>query len=591
MRNLPRILVIDDILGRSLPEGNRERMNMCEAFSLRDVSPDSITNHTSRREKNNSSANGNSHKFVSFDANLKAVADVVFCRGQTPQKSKLSGTVENDLQGVIETIKNGWEAVRLQPGECPWSLILVDMLFLTGRVTEESQSNNGTGMPEGRWASRYPDGDDNPKHYFGLKILEALKSGTSGISNLNELPVVVLSSMSPKELEGPTEELLVRAFLPRTAPDSPQRLKELLERYKLVPDVKNGIIGASKPLLLALRKARWAAEGKQDILILGETGTGKNLLARAIHNNSNRKNGPFKEVNCAAISRELIESELFGHIKGAFTGALSDKKGFFLATNGGTLLIDEVGDMPEDVQVKLLSALESRRVTPVGSTESIPFDTRIITATNAPLEKLCAERKFRTDLYYRIRPLLIQVPALRERASDIPRLVDHIIESSGYPSRVLQDAAREILCAYPWPGNYRELKFCIEQVLNEYPEAKTIQPGHLRGLGHAQTPELPKQIDNVQASLKPLGSMLANLIETSFEQTRQPTPKDPDGRSIARAMALLEGRAETLSGPLPARTLKRLLKTVHLMNPEALVPFEQDSFYTPFLPSTSKEKE
>lgn len=581
---LPRILVIDDYFGRTIPGGNPDRRTMCINFSLNDVSPDAHPDKPA----------------------ITPIADAVFIRGQKPACARRGDVVENDLSGVIETIKSGWNQDNLKSGELPWSMVLLDMCFYTGKVTAESEARFGPGMPEGRSSSRGSEGDNHPSNYFGLKILKALQSEKT-IQNLEDLPIIALSSMSRDELEPKTEELLVRAFLPRTEESSPARFKELLNWYRLVPDEENGIIGTSKPLLLVLRKARRAAQGKQDILLLGDTGSGKNLLARAIHNNSPNSNAPFKEVNCAAISPNLIESELFGHTKGAFTGALTEKKGFFLAANGGTLLIDEVGDMPFEVQVKLLSALESRTVTPVGSTDALPFDVRVITATNAGLEHLVNERKFRSDLYYRIRSCLIEIPSLHERQSDIPLLVEHIIRNAGYPPRTIHPDALHLLQSCSWRGNYRELRFCIEQALNDYPEAKTLQAGHVR-LAHSSNAVPGKSqtdydtlitmiLDNcsdmrhINGSLVAVGRLVAGLLEKSFEVTRQPTLKDPDGRSIARAMALLTGRLSTESGPAPKRKLKKLLKMILDINASAADRLLSDSFFSQILDDGTKNTE
>lgn len=565
---LPRILVIDDFYGRTVPGGNNDRRALCVNFALNDISPDAHPNKPA----------------------ITPIADAIFIRGQLPACAGIGDVVENDIDGIYNTILSGWDDSSLAPGELPWSMILLDMCFYTGLVTEESEKASGRGMPQGRTRKDSYEADDDPKHYFGLKILEFLKSKAAELPDLNELPVVVLSSMAREELEPRTEELLVRAFLPRTNQDSPERLKILLEQYKLVPDVDNGIVGSSKALLLTLRKARWAAQRNQDILLLGETGSGKNLIAKAIHNQSVRAKGPFKELNCAAISSSLIESELFGHIKGAFTGAVADKKGYFAAADGGTLLIDEVGDMPLDVQVKLLSALESRTVTPVGSTEVIKFDTRIITATNANLEQLVAEKKFRSDLYYRIRPCLISVPPLRARSNDFPQLISYIIKNAnGNPRQMHADALQQIK-NYNWPGNFRELRFCIEQILNEYPEAKYIHAGHMhlpaKNNGSEDGSLNTETLFGKQAGygvLKKIAVVLADQIIASLEKTKQISGKKNDGRSIARTIAFLEGHDCAESGPEPGRKLKKLLKFILFYAPECANKLNTDPLLAFFI--------
>ncbi|MBO4631834.1 MAG: sigma-54-dependent Fis family transcriptional regulator, partial [Lentisphaeria bacterium] len=288
-------------------------------------------------------------------------------------------------------------------------------------------------------------------------------------------------------------------------------------------------------------------------------------------------------------------SELFGHVKGAFTGAVSDKKGYFMAADGGTLLIDEVGDMPLDVQVKLLSALESRTVTPVGSTKAIRFDTRIITATNADLGQLVAAKKFRSDLYYRIRPCLIVVPPLRERKNDFPLLTAHIIKNAGGFPRTLNADALTQMQHYDWPGNFRELRFCIEQILNEYPEARCIHAGHLhlpepkRGdLQTVQGGTDPAASRSVDGGLREIAGLLADKIAASLEKTRQVTGQNPDGRSVARAMALLEGRDFAESGPGPGRKFKKLLKFILAYAPESFEEQFNDPFFASFVPQEER---
>jgi two-component system response regulator HydG len=205
------------------------------------------------------------------------------------------------------------------------------------------------------------------------------------------------------------------------------------------------------------------------VLILGESGTGKELVALAIHRNSPRKDGPFVPVNCAALAEGLIESELFGHVKGAFTGAQSANEGRILYASGGTLFLDEVGDMPLDTQAKLLRVLESREVVPVGGNKEVHVDIRLVAATNRDLREMVAEGSFREDLFFRLQVVSLHLPPLRERTGDIPILIDHLIgEMNGEHSREvagITPEARMLLVRYPWPGNVRELRNCIENMV------------------------------------------------------------------------------------------------------------------------------
>jgi len=205
------------------------------------------------------------------------------------------------------------------------------------------------------------------------------------------------------------------------------------------------------------------------VLIEGQSGTGKELLARAIHNNSPRRDKPFRPVNCAGLTETLLESELFGHVKGAFTGATSDRKGLFEIADKGTLFLDEIGDMPLNMQAKLLRFIEDGIVTPVGSHKSTVVDVRVISATNQDLTKLIEEKKFRQDLYFRIKGVSISLPALRERAEDIPALTDYFIKEAvaetGSTVTGITEAAMAVLVNYDWPGNIRQLRNSIRTMV------------------------------------------------------------------------------------------------------------------------------
>jgi transcriptional regulator with GAF, ATPase, and Fis domain len=206
------------------------------------------------------------------------------------------------------------------------------------------------------------------------------------------------------------------------------------------------------------------------VLILGETGTGKDMVANAIHNSSARSRGPFVSINCGAIPDSLIDSELFGHEKGAFTGALSQKRGRFERANKGTIFLDEIGELPAAAQVRLLRVLQSREIERVGGVKTISLDIRVIAATNRNLEEMVKNRKFREDLWFRLNVFPILIPPLRHRRSDIPSLVQHFIERKAKELKVgappiLADGAIEALMANDWPGNVRELENVIERAM------------------------------------------------------------------------------------------------------------------------------
>jgi two-component system nitrogen regulation response regulator NtrX len=212
-----------------------------------------------------------------------------------------------------------------------------------------------------------------------------------------------------------------------------------------------------------------AAPTNGRVLIYGENGTGKELVARSIHALSRRRGGPFVEVNCAAIPEELIESELFGHLKGAFTGATSDRRGKFEAADGGTLFLDEIGDMSLKTQAKVLRALQEQVVEPVGGTASVKVDVRVLAATNKELTSEIRAARFREDLYFRLNVIPIFVPPLRDRAEDIPRLAEHFMadlaREYGRRPKKLDSSAAVALQAYRWPGNVRELRNVIERLM------------------------------------------------------------------------------------------------------------------------------
>jgi len=229
---------------------------------------------------------------------------------------------------------------------------------------------------------------------------------------------------------------------------------------------EDSIIGDSRKMEELIRKIHVVAQTRMNVLILGESGTGKELVARAIHDRSPRWDMSFLPVNCAAIPESLLETELFGHEKGAFTGAVATRQGMMEIADGGTLFLDEVGEMSLALQVKLLRAIEQKEVIRIGGSEVIRVDVRIIAATNQDLKTRVADKKFREDLFYRLNVFPIAVPPLRERREDIPKLADHflreIARENGLPPRKLSAGARFALLAYRWPGNVRQLRNALE---------------------------------------------------------------------------------------------------------------------------------
>jgi len=251
-----------------------------------------------------------------------------------------------------------------------------------------------------------------------------------------------------------------------------ERLKELKLYYKMEWDSKvhnfGDIIGESPKMKMVYNVVERIAESNVTVLVRGETGTGKELVAAAIHKRSKRRDEPFVKLNCAAITDTLIESELFGHEKGAFTDAKDARKGRFELADGGTLFLDEIGDISSSAQVKLLRVLQEREFERVGGSKTIKVNVRLVAATNRNLEEMVKNGTFREDLYYRLNVIPIDLPALRERGDDIPLLVNFFLQKSmsNHKKRVvITDEAMDILCQYTWPGNVRELENTVERIV------------------------------------------------------------------------------------------------------------------------------
>ena len=225
------------------------------------------------------------------------------------------------------------------------------------------------------------------------------------------------------------------------------------------------IVGASRQMERVFDVVRKVADSEAAVLITGESGTGKELVARSIHTHSGRRDAPFVAINCAAIPRDLLESELFGHVKGAFTGAVKDKTGRFQLAEGGTLFLDEVGELPLELQPKLLRALQEKVVEPVGGTRAHKLDVRLVAATNLDMEKALGEGTFREDLYYRLSVIPIHLPPLRERPDDIPLLLRYFCAKHGSRQVGFDRRAMDTLVKYGWPGNVRELENTVERLL------------------------------------------------------------------------------------------------------------------------------
>ncbi|MCU0727154.1 MAG: sigma-54 dependent transcriptional regulator [Planctomycetes bacterium] len=291
-------------------------------------------------------------------------------------------------------------------------------------------------------------------------------SGRGGVESAVEAMQQGAASYLVKPLNIDSMRQIVRQHAEKQAL---ARRNEELEKRLDVRFGFAGIIGKSPEMQRIFELLQQISPTNATVLIIGESGTGKELIAKAIHQNSRRKHGPFVAINCAALSEGVLESELFGHVKGAFTGALRSHEGKFEYASGGTLFLDEVGDMPLPLQAKLLRVIEEREIVRVGANQPIPIDVRLLAATNQHLRGLVEERKFREDLFFRLNVVAIELPPLRERTGDIPLLVHSAIRefSEVHGKRVsgLRPEVMNVLTSYGWPGNVRELRNTVESMV------------------------------------------------------------------------------------------------------------------------------
>ena len=332
-----------------------------------------------------------------------------------------------------------------------------------------------------------------------------------------------------------------RAIQHRRLSDEVRRLRQAVDGE----EQEARIVGQSGAMRRVYELISRVGESDASVLIHGETGTGKELIARGIHNRSRRKSGPFVAINCAAVPHSLLESELFGHARGAFTDAKAQRTGLFVQATGGTLFLDEIGELPIDVQPKLLRALQERKVRPVGANSEIPFDARIVAATNRNLEDEVYEKRFREDLFYRINVVKIDVPPLRERGGDVLHLAQHFLKTFAQrnekSSLELSTTAAEKLMAYNWPGNVRELENCMEHAVA------------LARFDQITVEDLPEKIRAYRAE---------RFVVAANDPTEIVTMDELERRYILRVLSLVGGnksRAAQVLG-FDRRTLYRKLE-------------------------------
>jgi DNA-binding NtrC family response regulator len=351
----------------------------------------------------------------------------------------------------------------------------------------------------------------------GFEVVQAVRRSHPGV------PVIIMTGMG--STDAAIEAMKAGAFEYITKPASKQTLVETLQRavasHRLMrgsaigapkrAGARGAIVGDSPAMLAAYKEVGRVAGQPVTVLIRGETGTGKELFARAIYQHSNRADKPFLAVNCAAIPETLLESELFGHEKGAFTGAVQRRLGRFEQCDGGTLFLDEIGELSAGTQAKLLRVLQEQTIQRLGSTETVKVDVRIIAATNRDLETMVREKKFREDLFYRLDVVTIHLPPLRERREDIPELVHALLHSCGEELKVekpkIEPAALKLLQEYDWPGNVRELENTLRRALL-LAQGYVISPEHVR---KALSPERANQRGKT-ANTADLGDYIRDLL-------------------------------------------------------------------------------
>jgi DNA-binding NtrC family response regulator len=324
----------------------------------------------------------------------------------------------------------------------------------------------------------------------GLALLKLLRERVASVdivmmSAFDDMPTVVAAMREGAcdFVAKPLDLHEVRRVITRVIDDRRTRERSrLLHEDEAVPYQLESLVGHDAAMLATYKLVGQAAGVRSNVLIRGETGTGKELIARAVHYNSADKGEPFVALNCTALPSTLLESELFGHVKGAFTGATGSRRGRFELAGRGTIFLDEIGDTSAEFQAKLLRVLQEREYYPVGSERPERTEARVIAATHRNLEDMIADGSFRADLYYRLRVLEITVPALRDRAADIPVLAQHLLRSTSSAMHraapILSDAALDLLAQYSWPGNVRELENCLTRAL-VLARGNVIRPEHI----------------------------------------------------------------------------------------------------------------
>jgi two-component system response regulator HydG len=413
---------------------------------------------------------------------------------------------------------------------------------------------------------------------LGMSTMSGTELCSRIMASRADVPVIVVTGLGSMELAVASMRAGAYDFLNKPVDASVlgitlqraiqhRRLREEIKvlREQVPGPLVGSMIGDSPPMKRVIDLIGRVGPTEASVLICGETGTGKELVARAVHSAGPRSGGSFVAINCAAVPATLLESELFGHARGAFTDAKGAREGLFVRASGGTLFLDEIGEMPLEMQTKLLRALQERTVRPVGSNDEVPFDTRIVTATHRDLEREVAEKRFREDLYYRVNVVKIAVPPLRDRGSDVLMLATHFLRKAAGRTR-RADVEMKMppqfaapLLAYDWPGNVRELENCMERAVA------------LARFDHVSVEDLPEKVRAFKPDKLKLAIEDSDEILTLDELAR---------RYILRALRIVGGnrsRAAELLG-LDRRTLYRRMEKYQQTTPEEAAALTQVSF-------------
>src|SRR6476661_8151601 len=376
------------------------------------------------------------------------------------------------------------------------SILVVDDEKNQREILEEILSGEGydvTTASSGEAAMKFV-----ADRHFDLVLTDLKMTGMSGLDLLKNLTdfdksIIVILLTAHGSVDSAVDAMRLGAFEYLQKPYDSEKLLETVSRaLKKLTTLDAEIVSVSPEMDKVKKLLLKIAKSSSTVLVRGESGTGKELIARSLHKNSERSNEVFQAVNCAAINENLLESELFGHEKGSFTGAVAEKKGLFEVADGGTLFLDEIGELDISLQAKLLRALQEKEIRRVGGTREIDVDVRVVAATNRDLLKMAEEKRFREDLYYRLNVLSLDVPPLRNRRTDIPILIDYFLKkhTRGTSRDVtIANEARKLLEDYSYPGNVRQLESALERAIllceNDTVTVDDLPPDMVRGVGTA----------------------------------------------------------------------------------------------------------